>query len=209
MSQNTDNEKPINIAIIGLGGQGVITLTKLIADVSFGLGKKVCYNEIHGLSQRGGSVQSLLRINEAENPVFADKDVDYIIGLEMLEALRYLYLAKGSTAKVIITNKYLIRSTSDLGYEQFPDEDAIVMEIKKHSSELYLFDALGFEESTKTKFKPLNVAVFSAMTTFQELGLPTKKAEDLVTEYLGRNTILRQINKKAFKDGSKWLRKLE
>ncbi|MHA1197834.1 MAG: 2-oxoacid:acceptor oxidoreductase family protein [Candidatus Heimdallarchaeaceae archaeon] len=209
MSQNIETKKPINIAIIGLGGQGVITLTKLIANVSFGLGKKVCYNEIHGLAQRGGSVQSLVRINESENPVFAARDVDYVIGLEKLEALRYLYLAKGSKAKVIITNKYLIRPTSDLGYEQFPDEDAIESEIKKYASELYLFDALGFEENTKTKFKPLNVAVFSAMTTFQELDIPPTKAEDLVAEYLGRNMIIRQINKKAFKDGPKWLRRLE
>ncbi len=209
MSQNTNNEKSINIAIIGLGGQGVITLTKLIANVSFGLGKKVCYNEIHGLSQRGGSVQSLLRINEAENPVFAARDVDYLIGLEKLETLRYLYLAKGSKAKVIVSNKYLIRPTSDLGYEQFPDSQAIDEELKKHSSELYLFDAQGFEEDIKTKFKPLNVAMFSAITTFQDIGLPTDKAEELVADYLGRNMVIRQINKKAFKDGSKWLRKLE
>ncbi|TFG09568.1 hypothetical protein EU534_02000 [Candidatus Heimdallarchaeota archaeon] len=203
------NSKPINIAIIGLGGQGVITLTKLIAEVSFGLGKNVCYNEIHGLSQRGGSVQSLLRLNELENPIFAAKDVDYIIGLEKSETLRYLYLAKESKAKVIVTNKYMIRPTNDLGYEQFPNADSIDIELKKYSGELYLYDALGFEENTKSKFKPLNVALFSAITSFEDLDIPSDKAEDLVSEYLGRNLVLRQINKKAFKEGSKWLRRME
>ena len=141
--------------------------------------------------------------------IFAAKDADYIIGLEKLETLRYLYLSRSEKAKVIVTNKYLTRATGDLGYEQFPDSQAIDDELRKHASDLYLFDAIGFEENTKTKFKPLNVAMFAAMITFQDLGLPIDKSEDLVGEYLGRNMIIKQINKRAFKEGSKWLRRLE
>ncbi len=201
--------KPINIAIIGLGGQGVITLAKLIANTSFMLGKKVCYNEMHGLSQRGGSVQSFIRINEADNPLFAATDVDFIIGLEKLETLRYLYLAREAKPKVLVSNRYDIRTTVDLGLEMFPESDDIDQEILKYSSDVYIFDALGFENSVKFKLKPVNVAVFSILTTFPELGIPSGKAEDFVTEYLGRNLILKQINKKAFKEGPKWLKKVE
>jgi len=203
------DNKPINIAIIGLGGQGVITLAKLIANTNFMLGKKVCYNEMHGLSQRGGSVQSYIRINEAVNPLFAAKDVDIIIGLEKLETLRYLYLAREAKPKVLVSNKYEIRTTADLGLEVFPESEDIDKEILKYSSDVYIFDSLGFEKSIKFKLKPVNVAVFSILTSFPELGIPSEKAEDFVTEYLGRNIILKQINKKAFKDGPKWIRKVE
>lgn len=201
--------KPLNIAIIGLGGQGVITLAKLIANTNFMLGKKVCYNEMHGLSQRGGSVQSFIRINEADNPLFAAEDVDLIIGLEKLETLRYLYLARKTKPKVLVSNKYEIRTTADLGLELFPNEDDIDQEILKYSSNTYIFDALGFEASVKWKLKPINVAIFSALTTFPELGLPKEKAEDYVNEYLGRNILLKQVNKKAFKDGPKWMKKVK
>ena len=204
-----NENKPINITIVGLGGQGVITLAKLIANTNFMLGKKVCYNEQHGLSQRGGSVQSFIRINEADNPIFAAKDVDFIIGLEKLETLRYLYLARDAKPKVLVSNRYDIRTTADLGLEMFPKEEDIDQEILKYSSETYIFDALGFEASVKSKLKPVNVAVFSVLTLFPELGLPTGKAEDYVMEYLGRNILLKQINKKAFKEGPKWMKKVE
>ncbi len=210
MGENIEqNDKPFNIAIVGLGGQGVITLTKLIASTSFGLGKKVCFNEIHGLSQRGGSVQSLIRLNEAHNPIFAAEDVDLVIGMEKLETIRYLYLAKKANPRVIMTNKYDIRSTHDLGLVTFPDEQEIDKEIARYASEVYLFDALGYEENFKGKFKPLNVPVFAILTTFPELGLPEKESKELVLDYLGRNMFIRQINKKAFEEGPKWLKKLE
>ncbi|MFW9851622.1 MAG: 2-oxoacid:acceptor oxidoreductase family protein [Candidatus Thorarchaeota archaeon] len=207
MSDKQNNT--LNIAIVGLGGQGVITLAKLIANTSFMLGKKVCYNEMHGLSQRGGSVQSFIRINEADNPLFAAKDVDIIIGLEKLETLRYLYLARETKPKVLVSNKYDIRTTVDLGLEMFPDAEDIDREIIKYSSETYIFDALGFEASVKFKLKPVNVAVFSILTTFPELEIPTNKAEEYVLEYLGRNILLKQVNKKAFKEGLKWMKKVE
>lgn len=202
-------EKPINIAIVGLGGQGIITLAKLIANTCFGLGKKVCFNEMHGLSQRGGSIQSFLRINETDNPIFAAEDVDYVIGMEKLETIRYLYLAKKANPKVIVTNKYDVRSTHDLGLVTFPDVEDIDKEIVRYSSELYLFDALGYEENFKGKFKPLNVPMFSILTTFPELGLPLKESKELVLDYLGRNLFIKQINKRAFEEGPKWLKKLE
>ena len=210
MNETIDTQdKPVNIAIVGLGGQGVITLAKLIANTNFGLGKKVCFNEIHGLAQRGGSVQSLVRINEANNPVFAAEDTDFVVGMEKLETLRYLYLAKETKPKVVMTNKYDVRSTNDLGLVTFPDEEELDKEILRYSSEVYLFDALGFEKNFKGKFKPLNVPVFAILTTFPELGLPQKESKELVLDYLGRNMFIRQINKRAFEEGPKWLKKME
>ncbi|MHA1667823.1 MAG: 2-oxoacid:acceptor oxidoreductase family protein [Candidatus Heimdallarchaeaceae archaeon] len=203
------NNQPINIAIIGLGGQGVITLTKLIANTSFSLGKKVCYNEVHGLSQRGGSVQSLVRVNEAINPIFAARDVDFIIGLEKMEALRYLYLAREAKPTVIISNKYELRTTSDLGIELFPESEKIDEEILKYSSRTFLFDTLGFEKIFKSKLKPVNVGVFSALVDFPELDISKSAAQKIVNDYLGRNVFLRQINKKAFNEGSKWLEQIK
>ncbi len=199
-------DKPINIAIIGLGGQGVITLAKLTALSFDKLGKDVCYNEIHGLSQRGGSVQSLIRVNEKENPIFLSKDVDYVVGLEKLETLRYLYNAREAKPVVVFTNIYNVRSTMDLGLEKFPPSDEIDKEIIKYASKAYLFDALSFQESIKGAFKPINVAIFSILAEIDELGLPKETAKKVVEEKLGKNLILKRINMKAFNGGAKWLK---
>ncbi|MHA1302587.1 MAG: 2-oxoacid:acceptor oxidoreductase family protein [Candidatus Heimdallarchaeaceae archaeon] len=202
------NNEVKNIAIIGLGGQGVITLTKLLANTYLTQGRDVCYNEMHGLSQRGGSVQSFMRVNEPANPVFLSQDTHTIIGLEKLETLRYLYTAKEAKPVVIVTNKYEIRSTADLGLEKFPDSAKIDEEIAKHSSALYIFDAIQFEKSFKGLFKPLNVALFSALTSISDFDLSEEVAKEIVTKLLGKNIVLKRTNMKAFRDGSKWLKKV-
>lgn len=127
----------INIAIVGLGGQGVITLANLIAATYHSLEKQVCFNEIHGLSQRGGSVQSLLAVNDNDCPVFALEDTDYLIGMEKLETLRYLYTSK-SHPIVIMGNRYEIRNTVYFDLEHFPEEK-ILMQKSENWSKNYIF----------------------------------------------------------------------
>jgi len=203
-----EQEKPINIALVGLGGQGIITLAKLIANSAIKAGKHVCYNEIHGLSQRGGSVQSLVRLNDERNPVFAAEDVDIVIGLEKLETLRYLYSANNAKPRVIISDYYEIRQTAYFGYEKFPEEEEIDQEIKKHASELYVFDAEKFAKFFSNRFKPYNVGIFSAIIDLDLLKIPTNIAEEEVKRKLGRTIFLKRLNLKAFKEGKKCLKKI-
>ena len=197
----------INIAIVGLGGQGIITLSKLIINTYIQMGQKACMNEIHGLSQRGGSVQSLLRIGDSNCPVFASNDTDFIIGLEKMETIRYLYTAKKAKAKVFLANYYEIRNTADLGLEVFPKNEIIDKEIEKYVQEMYIFETLDFEKSFKPKFKPVNVAVFSALTEIPELNMDKNLAKKVMLDILGKNIILKRINERAFDQGTKWIKK--
>ena len=201
-------ERPINIALVGLGGQGIITLAKLIAASAIKTRKKVCYNEVHGLSQRDGSVQSLVRLNDDRNPIFAAEDVDIVIGLEKLETLRYLYNTNGTKPKVIVSNYYEIRQTSYFGYEVFPEEEKIDTELKNHSSELYLFDTEAFTHHFKNRFKPYNVGIFAAIINMGILNIPLKVAEDAVKAKLAKNFFLKKLNLKAFEEGKKCVKKV-
>lgn len=205
MNKNNDI---INIAIVGLGGQGIITLSKMIISSYIQLGKDACMNEIHGLSQRGGSVQSLLRVGEKNCPIFSANDTDFVIGLEKMETIRYLYSAKEANTKVILANYYEVRNTNDLGLEVFPNEEDVDKEIKKYSSDIYNFNTLEFEQSFKPKFKPVNVAVFSALTEIPELNLDKKVAKKVMLDILGKNIVLKRVNEQAFDQGSKWLKKM-
>ena len=81
-----------DIILCGVGGDGIVSVAKIISDAALNLGMNVKQSEIHGMSQRGGSVFSHLRISS--EPIFADVipegKADIILSSEPMEALRYL-----------------------------------------------------------------------------------------------------------------------
>lgn len=82
------------LIIAGLGGQGVVFLTRLLAQTALDLGHVVMVSETHGMSQRGGSVISHLRIDGGEAPLVRKGTADILIALEVNEAVRNLNLLR-------------------------------------------------------------------------------------------------------------------
>jgi indolepyruvate ferredoxin oxidoreductase beta subunit len=81
-----------NIAIAGVGGQGIVLASDVIAEAALRAGYDVKKNELHGMAQRGGSVVSEIRFGERiHSPLIPDGEVDVLIGLELLEALRHAH----------------------------------------------------------------------------------------------------------------------
>jgi len=74
------NSKPTNVVIAGLGGQGVIKASDILADVAFSAGMDVKKSELHGMSQRGGSVSSDVRFGERVfSPMVPDGEADFLL----------------------------------------------------------------------------------------------------------------------------------
>lgn len=87
------------IVLTGLGGQGVIFITRLLANTAATLGRRVMVSETHGMSQRGGSVISHVRIDGSQAPLIQLGTADVMLALEPYEALRSLtFLRRGGTA---------------------------------------------------------------------------------------------------------------
>ena len=98
-------DKTFNIIISGVGGQGVITLLSLIDEAAFIEGYDIKSSELHGLSQRGGSVLAHIRFGKkVYSPLVERGQADLIIGLELLESLRALSFGNKNTKALI--NKY-------------------------------------------------------------------------------------------------------
>jgi len=96
-----------NIVIVGTGGQGQITLLQILAEAAVIEGYDVKTSELHGLSQRGGSVEVHIRFGKKiYSPMVAQGKADLILGLEMQEALKGSYYANPKTNFLI--NKYII-----------------------------------------------------------------------------------------------------
>ena len=94
-----------DIELCGVGGDGIVSVAKIISDAALNMGLNLKQSEIHGMSQRGGSVFSHLRISDDE--IFADVipegQADIILSSEPMEALRYLPLAESITTITLST----------------------------------------------------------------------------------------------------------
>ncbi len=90
-----------NIFLCGLGGQGIVFTTRLLAQTALGLGESVMVSETHGMSQRGGSVVSHLKIGGDQAPLIPRGRADLMLALDPDEAMRYLtFLRRGGVAFV-------------------------------------------------------------------------------------------------------------
>ena len=99
--------KEFNIIIVGTGGQGLITLLQVIAEAALVEGYDIKTSELHGLSQRGGSVEVHVRFGKKiYSPLISRSRADLILGLEMQECLRATYFANPKTTFLI--NKHII-----------------------------------------------------------------------------------------------------
>ncbi len=111
-----------NIVIAGVGGQGVLLASKVLAESALAGNLDVKQNEVHGMAQRGGSVISFVRIGEqVASPVVMPGTADLLISFEPLEALRYShYLKPGGR---LVYNKVAINpSTVAAGLAVYPDD---------------------------------------------------------------------------------------
>jgi len=119
-----------NIMIVGVGGQGSLLASKLLGRILLNKGYDVKVSEVHGMSQRGGSVVTYVRFGEkVYSPVIDKGEADYIVSFELLEAARWSeYLRAGGR---IITNTQQINPMPVItGAAQYPEELAEKMEAK-------------------------------------------------------------------------------
>ncbi|BDC19476.1 indolepyruvate oxidoreductase subunit beta [Acidianus sp. HS-5] len=97
----------LNILVAGVGGQGIITMGKMITNACEREGIKVLVAETHGLAQRGGAVNIHVRIGDVYAPIIAKHGADCLIGLEANEVLRNLDYANSNT--IIVLNEYSLK----------------------------------------------------------------------------------------------------
>lgn len=123
-----------NILIAGVGGQGNILLSRVICQLYMNRGCNVKTAENIGMSQRGGSVVSFVRIGDSFGPIIPDGQADILIGLEMYEALRNV--SKVNANSIIVLNKRYIKPRA-----ASIEEKEILNYLKIHFNHIYYFDA--------------------------------------------------------------------
>jgi len=125
-----------NTLIVGTGGQGQITILQILAEAASLEGYDVKTSELHGLSQRGGSVEVHLRFGKKiYSPLISQGKADLILGLEMQECLKACYFADSKTTFLI--NKYIV----PIPFQKPLSEDEMLKILKKFSKKVTLIEA--------------------------------------------------------------------
>lgn len=183
-----------SIMIVGVGGQGSLLASRLLGNVLLAKGFDVKVSEVHGMSQRGGSVVTYVRYgDEVCSPVIEKGEADVIISFELLESARWLpYLKKGG--KLITSTQQLDPMPVITGAAQYPED--IAAKIKAMGIQVTAVDALGLAEKAGNA-KASNVVlmgVVSAQTEFDEQLWQNAIEQCVPPKFL-------ELNKKAFELG--------
>jgi indolepyruvate ferredoxin oxidoreductase beta subunit len=110
-----------NLLLVGVGGQGILLASEILSEVFLLAGHDVKKSEIHGMSQRGGSVVSHVRFGkEVFSPIVPEGEGDILFGFELLETYRYLPLLKPG-ATVVANDLRILPPGVLLGQETYPD----------------------------------------------------------------------------------------
>ena len=127
-----------DILIVGIGGQGTILASNILGEACLIEGRAVKGAETHGMAQRGGSVESHIRIDGKYGPLIPPGQADLLISFDLLEALRYSHFLKDG-GKMVVSRQLVMPTSVFTQKLTAPSEAEIIAELKKHP--LCLLDA--------------------------------------------------------------------
>jgi indolepyruvate ferredoxin oxidoreductase beta subunit len=183
-----------NILISGVGGQGVLLTSKIIAEAALLSGLDVKQSEVHGMAQRGGSVLSQVRIGDKVfSPIVSEGEADLLIGFEPLETARYLHYMKDDG--VVIYNTRTIGTIGvSIAAEKYPAD--INETIRNNAKTVMSFDGTQLAVNAGDK-RALNLVLLGA--ALAHLPLKESTVLDAIVSTVPKKVL--EINQKAFAAG--------
>jgi indolepyruvate ferredoxin oxidoreductase, beta subunit len=190
--------KKMDILVTGVGGQGVVLASDIIAETALMAGFDVKKTDTLGMAQRGGSVVSHVRLTpKVWSPLIKEGDVDLLLAFEKLEAARWgHYLKPGAIA---IVNSYEQPPLSvSLGQEKYPADDEIAATLKRRTDHIYFID--GNKKAAELgNIRTLNIYMLGCFSAFAPIDVAIWK--ESVSRRMPEN--IREINLTAFAMGRK------
>ena len=180
-----------DIILAGVGGQGILTIATIIGDAATVAGLNLKQAEVHGMSQRGGDVQSNLRLSTdfIYSDLIKQGAADLIISMEPMEALRYLpYLNKEGW---IVTSSHPFKNIPN-----YPEEEALMQEL----NELPHVTALPIEDVAKENNLPksANVVLLGMAAKYIEILTPEQLRESIARVFASKGEKIVEANQMAF-----------
>ena len=185
-----------SVMIVGVGGQGPLLASRLLGNVILAGGYDVKVSEVHGMSQRGGSVVTYVKYGESVNsPVIEKGEADVIISFEQLEAARWLpYLKKGG--KIITSVQKLDPMPVITGAAKYPEN--LIEKMQEKGIDVTAVDALSLAEEAGNS-KASNVVLMGVVS--QRTDFPEELWQNALEQCVPPKFL--ELNKNAFELGKK------
>jgi indolepyruvate ferredoxin oxidoreductase beta subunit len=186
--------RELDILLVGVGGQGTILASRILAHVGQAAGYDIKVSEIHGMAQRGGSVVTQVRMGKkVYSPLIEEGRADVILAFEKLEALRWLsYLKPGGS--LLVNDQAIFPVPVLAGIAQYPED--INGYLKAKVKDTVVVDALGMARECGNA-KAANVVLVGLLA--KRLPFPEEKWQEALAARVPSKFL--ELNKRAFAAG--------
>ncbi len=180
-----------NIMIVGVGGQGSLLASKLLGRLLTDEGYDVKVSEVHGMSQRGGSVVTYVRYgSKVYSPIIDMGEADFIVSFEKLEGARYTkYLAENG--RIIVNTQEIDPMPVITGAMEYPSE--ILGKLREMNVNVDAIDALSLAEQAGSA-KTVNIVLMGRLARY--LSISREKWKEAIAAIVNKKFI--EVNEKAF-----------
>ena len=183
-----------NIMIVGVGGQGSLLASKLLGRLLLTRGYDIKVSEVHGMSQRGGSVVTYVRFGDkVYSPVIDKGQADYIVSFELLEAARWTEYLKPN-GKIIVNTQQINPMPVIIGAAEYPED--LVGKMRQAGIDLDAIDALSMAEEAGSA-KAVNLVLMGRLSRYFDI--PADAWEAAIEASVPPKFL--ELNKKAFQLG--------
>ncbi len=159
--------KTMNVSLVGVGGQGILLTSDILAKTATLAGCDVKKSEIHGMAQRGGSVISQVRFGDkVYSPIIPDGTSDLLVSFDRLETLRWRHLL-ATNGKVLMNDTYITPITVSSG--QQPEVEDLSGKLAAEYPDLLKIDAMQLAESLGN-IRTMNMVIAGALSTLTPFG---------------------------------------
>ncbi len=183
-----------SILFCGVGGQGILLASEITSYALVATGYDIKKSEVHGMAQRGGSVEAHLRYGQkVYSPIIEPASADIVVAFEQLEALRYMPYMNKKTNIVVNTQKILPPSVAT-GLETYPD--GVLDTLRAKGLEIHALDAFAIAEEVG-ELRTANMVLVGALSSFLSLDMSVFMA--IIDDRVKKG--FEEVNKKAFARG--------
>jgi indolepyruvate ferredoxin oxidoreductase beta subunit len=188
----------IRIVTAGVGGQGVLTISRILGVAALKAGLDVMISELHGLAQRGGVVASNIKMgSRVYNSMIDLAEADLLVGLEMLETIRHINLLKKGGVAIVSETKILPKS-SVIEKAHYPTLEEAVSLIGERTQDIHLINPGGVAIRLQIPWAE-NIVMLGYLSKVLENTLSTHYIREAISEVIPRRAL--EPNLKAFDEG--------
>lgn len=166
----SERSSRFKLLLVGVGGQGVLTAARFLGEAALASDREVVLGQLHGMSQRGGSVESTVLIGPGESSFIGPGQADAVLALEPLEALRARSRMSSRTRVVVNTGKVVPFTLAQQGRD-YPDLEGILEDIRAVTSHVTTVDGPAVVTEVGNP-RVLNITMLGALAALDLLPLP-------------------------------------